>query len=173
MHFAERLSRAVRSSDLELKPFVTDLDYVIASGMAANEQSFGALAFWGKHLHDFDKLQQLQSKLVKVMVARSRAKRSRAPVDEVGRCAEAALRWWIDDQCGTCHGVMYQAVGQLRSTLVCPACLGSGKKAEPRMQDVGVEWPEAQWRFVFNQTVNYLDNELGYFLRAAAGKVIK
>ena len=45
MYFAERLIRAVRSSDLELKPFATDLDYVIASGMAANEQSFGALAF--------------------------------------------------------------------------------------------------------------------------------
>jgi hypothetical protein len=68
---------------------------------------------------------------------------------------------------------MYQAVGQLRSTLVCPACLGTGKKAEPRMQDVLVDWPEAQWRFVFNQTVNYLDNELGYFLRAAAVKLIK
>jgi hypothetical protein len=169
MHITERLTIAINSTDLKVQPFITDIDVVAASGLSAINENLGSLAYWAKF--NGQQIEPLRICLRRVMVSKSRTKNNRAPGSEIEACVDHALRWWLTEVCTSCHGVKFQAVGQLRTMLICPACNGTGKKAKPKQSDAGLDWQVQRWNYLFDQTVNHLDDSISAFLRSTARKV--
>ena len=136
----DKYARAVSADDLT--PYrgssAAPLDVLGAAGMAAQRAPLGML------------LQRLRAdasgegarQAVELLEPRLRDAVRRRQVRRDGVEAAAvcweALGWWLDPTCQACAGVRYQSVNGRLLAKACPACSGSGKRAEPAA-------PAARW----------------------------
>jgi hypothetical protein len=146
-----------------------DIDFIIASGMAAKQKNVGALAFWAKYANDLEREGQLRYQLKRMVIGKARAKRIRANAQDISQCVDSALTWWLHDVCPTCRGVKFQVDNQHLSNRVCTVCSGSGVRHLPTLTESNLDWPEELWEKLIHKTIDSLEQSMGEYLRLTKG----
>jgi hypothetical protein len=127
MAILERLARAETSSDLSHKWDVCDVDLLGAVGLAGIHNPGKLAVFRLKYINDKESLHE--SRLQFIRWVRRAMKARRMDIMAVSRCADQALKAWVEDSCKPCKGLGYAVLPGTPhlSDQQCPRCHGAGK----------------------------------------------
>ena len=121
----ERYLKASSSSNLKVEADRHgDADVMIASGWSPSRIG-----------HALMRLQSRPTRsLLELVHTQVSIEADRINVDNPGDVATAVIAWWLNRTCQTCHGRMFETIENTPSlsSIVCPACHGSGLKTMPK-----------------------------------------
>ena len=120
----ERYISASQSSNMRVQAEKHgDADVMIASGWSASRIGGALMRLHSKPTRD-------GLALVHVQVA---VEADRLNIERPDAVASAALAWWLNRVCDTCHGRRYDTIPGTPSlsAIECPKCRGTGEKRMP------------------------------------------
>jgi len=163
----ERLALALNSDDLRLLKTHCDLDKIISSGWASRKQSLGCLAFWCKYVQDKRCVLPLRILVERICVSQSRRKHRGGSRAELSEIASAALVYFLNDTCPSCHGrgfiVDYDK--QTDTQTPCVTCNGTRLRVYPSAHELGIDMEQLRFERIFNDVVLTLDASLHDYVK--------
>lgn len=130
----ERLATALGSRDLRLKPGTSDLDYIIALGMAAASVNPAAGAMLNLHLaQNAAAYKEAERAALAITRHLNMKRRWKLKIQALIRVSGTALKYHVNPICPHCLGRKFEAVPgtPVLSAKICRPCHGTGIRPLP------------------------------------------